>query len=349
MGYIRPRKIKDGSLRYQGEIRLKGYPTLTATFDRKTDAKAWIQKVEADIRCGRHHLYSEGKRHTLKEAIDRYMREKAVSVVKRGHLQWWQKELGHLYLQDVRASIISEKKQKLLTEPNAKGVVRGTSTSNRYLATLSHLLSVSQKEWEWISENPVKKIAREREPRERTRFLSQEEQYRLLIACRDSSNEYLYPFVVLLLGTGCRYNEIRCLRWADVDLTQGKITITKSKNSDMRSVPVRGLPLDLLKKLATLDCFSFGYVFPSKNRKKPLELRRAYRTAIKRAGLKDFRGHDTRHSYATQMLAQGLSLGEIGHLLGHRSVSMTKRYAHLVEHRSVDAVTKMSEQVFKEN
>jgi integrase len=91
-----------------------------------------------------------------------------------------------------------------------------------------------------------------------------------------------------------------------------------------------------------------GYIFPNKGNNKPLELRRAFRTAIKRAGLKDFRGHDCRHSYATAMLAQGLSLGEIGHLLGHRSVAMTWRYAHLVESRSVDAVSKMSKQVFKE-
>lgn len=60
MGYIREPK-KPGQ-RWQAEVRLKGHPTLTATFDRKTDAKAWISKVEADIRCGRHHLYSDGKR-----------------------------------------------------------------------------------------------------------------------------------------------------------------------------------------------------------------------------------------------------------------------------------------------
>lgn len=90
-----------------------------------------------------------------------------------------------------------------------------------------------------------------------------------------------------------------------------------------------------------------GYLFPSKNKNKPLELRRAFRTAIRPAGLKDFRGHDCRHSYATAMLAQGMSLGEIGQLLGHHSISQTRRYAHLVESRSIDAVTKMSEQVFK--
>lgn len=347
MGYIRERKTKENTTRFQAEIRVKGHPTLTATFHRKTDAKTWIQKMEADIRCGRHQLYAPSKKNTLGEAIERYFIEQTVSVVKRGHLLWWKKELGYLYLQDIRPSIISEKKQKLLTEPNSKGVVRGKATCNRFLATLSHLMSVCVKQWEWVQENPVKKISREKEPRERTRFLSAEERMRLLAACQESDNPYLFTFTVLLLSTGCRYNEIRCLKWTDVDLEQGKVTITKSKNTDMRAVPVRGLALDLLKEQA-YEGSSIGYIFPSQNRAKPLELRRAFRTSIKRAGLKNFRGHDCRHSYATEMLAQGLSLGEIGHLLGHRSVSQTRRYAHLVESRSIDAVSKMSENIFKE-
>lgn len=347
MGHIRERDLKNGGVRYQAEVRLKGHPTLTAMFDRKTDAKNWIQKVEADIRCGRQQLYSAGKKHTFNEAVDRYLKEQTVSVVKRGHLIWWKKELGSLYLQDIRPAIISEKKQKLLSEPSDKGIVRGTSTCNRYLATLSHLMSICFKQWEWAAENTVKKISREKEPRERTRFLSPSERQQLLEACKQSENPLLFTFTVLLLSTGCRYNEIRCLKWTDVDLEQSKIVITKSKNTDIRSIPIRGLALQLLQVHAS-QSLSIGYIFPSQNMAKPLELRRAFRTAIKRAGLKNFRGHDCRHSYATEMLAQGLSLGEIGHLLGHRSVSMTRRYAHLVESRSIDAVSKMSEQIFNE-
>jgi integrase len=204
------------------------------------------------------------------------------------------------------------------------------------------------KQWEWISENLVRKISREKEPRERMRVLTPEERQNLLKTCYESDNPYLYTFVVLLLSTGCRYNEIRCLKWTDVDLFQGKITITKSKNSDVRSIPIRGMALELLRNLATQNP-SIGYVFPSPHvHSRPIELRRAFRTAIKRAGLRNFRGHDCRHSYATEMLAQGLSLGEIGHLLGHRSISMTRRYAHLVKSRSIDAVSKMSEKIFKE-
>lgn len=144
MGHIRQRDLKNGGVRYQAEVRLKGHPTLTAVFDRKTDAKAWIQKVEADIRCGRHHLYLEGKRHAFKDAVDRYFQEQKITQAKKGHLGWWTEELGALYLQDVRPAIITEKKQKLLTNVNTKGKVRSKGTCNRYLASLSHLLSVCE-------------------------------------------------------------------------------------------------------------------------------------------------------------------------------------------------------------
>lgn len=347
MGHIRQKTLKNGAVRYHAEVRLKGHPTLTAGFDRRTDAKAWVQKVESDIRCGRHHLYSEGRKHTFEEAVNRYFKEQTVSVVKRGHLLWWKKELGPLYLQDVRPAIITEKKQKLLTEPTSKGIIRGKSTCNRFLATMSHLMGVCVNQWEWASENPCRKIAREREPRERTRFLTPEERKQLLEACKQSDNPYLFTFVVLLLSSGCRYNEARGLKWTDVDLINGRITLTKTKNSDVRSVPIRGLALELLRELSAKQC-SIGYVFPSPNKNKPIDLKRAYRTAIKRSGVKGFRGHDCRHSYSTEMLAQGLSLGEIAHLLGHRSVAMTRRYAHLVESRATDAVSKMSERIFEE-
>lgn len=197
------------------------------------------------------------------------------------------------------------------------------------MASLSHFFTVCSKQWEWIAENPVKKITREKEPRERMRFLNPEERKKLIEACQLSDNPLLLTFVVLLLSTGCRYNEIRCLKWSDIDLFKGRITINQSKNGDVRSVPIRGFGLDLLYNLAA-DCNSIGYVFAFKNQSHPMDPRRSLKTAIKRAGLKDLRPHDFRHSYASELLAQGLSLGEIGHLLGHRSVSMTRRYAILL-------------------
>ena len=158
MGYIRGRSLSDGSKRFYAEVELKGAgPRLTATFNRRSDAKLWIQKTETELRCGKNQLIAESRKYVFKDAVQRYSKEQKVSVVKRGHLQWWEKELGHYFLKDIRPSLIAEKKQKLLTETTEKGVVRSGSTCNRYLATLSHVLSICEKQWEWIEGNPVKK------------------------------------------------------------------------------------------------------------------------------------------------------------------------------------------------
>ena len=79
MGSIRERNLKEGGTRYQCEIRMKGHPMLSATFYRKSDARAWIQKTETEIRCGRYQLHSGSNRHTFKEAIERYDQEQKIA------------------------------------------------------------------------------------------------------------------------------------------------------------------------------------------------------------------------------------------------------------------------------
>jgi hypothetical protein len=74
MAYIQERKTEDGKTHFRVQIRLKGYPVTSATFDRKTDAKLWAQQTEAAMREGRHFKTSETKKHSLVELIDRYIK-----------------------------------------------------------------------------------------------------------------------------------------------------------------------------------------------------------------------------------------------------------------------------------
>jgi hypothetical protein len=75
MGTIKERKTTRGKLLYDAEVRHKGMPTAYKTFDRRTDARAWINDLEADMRHGRHPPQAEAQRHTLSEAIDRFVTE----------------------------------------------------------------------------------------------------------------------------------------------------------------------------------------------------------------------------------------------------------------------------------
>jgi integrase len=86
-------------------------------------------------------------------------------------------------------------------------------------------------------------------PKGRVRFLSQDERVRLLDACRQSRNPLLHPLVVVALGTGGRKEELRCLRWPQVDFELGAVRFTKTKTALDRAVPLLGEALQVLKEL----------------------------------------------------------------------------------------------------
>ena len=352
MATIQERQSSDGKVRYRVQVRLKGHPVQTATFERKTDAKQWAQDIESAIRHGRHFKDSEAKRHTLAELIDRYV-ELVAPTLKSGHdrerhLERWKAELGHLVLADVSPAKIAEVRDKLLSEPTVRGEHRNPATVVRYLATLSHALSIASKEWGWVYDNPVLKVRKPKEPRGRVRFLSDEERDRLLNACKQSHNPVLYPVVVLALSTGMRHGEILRLTWDDVDLALGRITLHETKNDERRVVPLTGHALDVMKDYARVRRLDTKLVFPSKAAasQKPMDIRRPWETAVQKAGIVDFRFHDLRHSCASYLAMNGASLAEIAEVLGHKTLQMVRRYAHLSEAHTTNVVRSMNEKIF---
>ena len=114
MGAIVERKKTDGKAHYQAKVRLKGFPPQTATFDRKTDAKKWIQDTESAIREGRHFKGAEAKRHTLGEMIDRYLgdvlpnKSDSMQRDQTTQLNWWNEKIGDRLLVDITPALISE-------------------------------------------------------------------------------------------------------------------------------------------------------------------------------------------------------------------------------------------------
>ena len=114
MATIQERRSRKGDKSYRVQVRLKGYPAQTATVTRKTDAQKWARKTEADIRDGRYFGRSEARRHTLAEAIDRYIRtvlpEKSDQTQNSQSLQlrWWKEKLGDHLLSDIINGLIAE-------------------------------------------------------------------------------------------------------------------------------------------------------------------------------------------------------------------------------------------------
>jgi len=351
MATFREHRKKNGEVTYRAQVRLKGFPIQTASFSRKTDAKKWAAQTEAAIQEGRHFKTSAAKRHTLNDLIKRYIKqilpEKPKSQDKQTRqLNWWAQQIGSYALADVTSSLIAEQRDKLTEGITVRGEKRSVSTANRYLAVLSHAFNIAVKEWEWLDISPMMKVRKLKEPRGRVRFLSDDERQRLLQACQESGSSYLYLVVVLCLATGARKMEILGLKWDDVDLNRGIITLHETKNGERRVLPLSDHTLRLMKQHAKIRQLHCELVFPNHKGDKPMDLRAPWETALKKAGIKDFRFHDLRHSAASYLAMNGATMAEIAEVLGHKTLQMVKRYAHLSEAHTASIVSKMNERIF---
>jgi integrase len=345
MATIVPRTSQDGTLSYLVRVRKKGAPPQTATFQKLSDAKKWAQMIEGAIIEGRHFPTTGAKQHTVNELLARYRRDvlpyKKPSTVYNQvyHLQWWQAQIGYSLLSDITPARIVECRDQL-----AK--TRGNATVRRYLAVLSHAFSVAVQEWQWVNDNPFHRVSKPKEPRGRVRYLSDDERGRLLDACRVSRNTSLYTIVVLALSTGARRGELLSLHWSDVDFKRGILTFRETKNGETRSVPLTGYALDVLTRHAKVRRLDTTLVFPDDTGTQPASIREAWKHAVKRAGIENFRFHDLRHSAASYLAMNGASLAEIAEILGHRTLAMVKRYAHLSEAHTAGVVARMNAAIF---
>jgi len=345
-------KDKAGRVRYNVQIRLKGISPIFATFDRKTDAKDWARRTESDIKAGRYFNDSEAKRHTFGEMIDRYIRDvlpakSPASIYKQeAQLKWWKGCIGHLTIAEVTPAVIAEQRDILSAGETYRHTKRTPSTVIRYLAALSHVYTVAVREWGWCDDSPMRKVTKPKEPRGRVRFLSPDERTRLLAACQESRNPDLYDFVVLALCSGMRKNEMRYIKWADVDFGRNMITLHDTKNGERRGVPLVGIARIRLLERSKVRRLNNPYVFPAPSSPEPMDFQSAWDWAVKRADLTDFRMHDLRHTAASELAMAGATTAELAEILGHKTLQMVKRYSHLSTAHTSGVLERMAAKVF---
>jgi integrase len=228
-----------------------------------------------------------------------------------------------------------------------RGGPRTAATVNRYLAALSVVYTAAVKDWGWASSNPVANVRKTKELPGKPRYLSVEptndERARLLEACRTSDSPDLYCAVVVSLSTGGRQSEIMGLRWSQVSFTRRQITLQETKNDEPRALSLEGKAYDLLwARYIENSTDHKSLVFPAYNPDQPILLRKPFATALRRAGIENFRWHDLRHTAASYMAMSGKSLLEIKDFLGHKTLDMVIRYAHLSPSHNQAAVKDMN-------
>jgi integrase len=346
MASITKRTSKAGTVTFLAQVRVKGQPTLTATFTSRRDAKQWAGDKEADLRAGRTVAVQTSKRVTLHDAIQRYLKE-VLPHKKSGRsqiqqLDWWSSRLGTLDLRDVTPAHVAEAKSALAVGMTPRGTIRTPASVNRYLAVLSHLFNVAMLEWNLVDDNPCGKVKKLKEPKGRVRFLSDEERRLILDNVRKSKSRHLYPLVMLALCTGMRQGEVRWLTWDRVDFERSRVLLEDTKNDERRSVP---LPPAAFKALQDWKAIApeTALLFPSTNDPhEPVEVARTWARMMKRIGIKDFHFHDLRHTTASYLAMSGATTQEIAEILGHKTLAVVKRYAHLTESHTAEVVNRMA-------
>jgi integrase len=342
------RKLPSG--KYNVQIRREGHPPLSDTFKTKTAAKAWATKIEGDIDQAKHYGFSRVR--TLADAVDAFTSIKTTIKTaddRNRHLAWWREHFGNRKLFHFTADVVEEGRERLAAEniePNAKkpARLRAPQTVRHYLMSLSACMDYAKRKKRWIEKNPVSDIDAPPVSPGRIRWLAADERQRLLAACDKSGNPDLGLIVRIALASGARQAEIMHLRWRMVDLSRECAFLPTSKTGEPRVLPLPGSVADALRARAKIRSIGSDLVFPSPDDpNRPRNIWQAWDVARKLAGLPDFRFHDLRHTAATEMLRAGVDSRIVATVLGHRSMNMMRRYAHVAPELVVGAAKKAHE------
>lgn len=295
----------------------------TGTRDRRL-ADAVLSKVKVQIIEGQYFEQAAARFHTFPELMDRYEQEHVARKLRHRGLKGYMKNLRAFFGDQTLAEITPKQIVAYKNKRYTDGVA--PATINRELANLKKAFNLAMREWEWCHQNPVMRVSMEKENNKRDRWLSEEEENRLLASCAP----WLHDLVTFALHTGMRMGEILELTWRGVDVTRRTVTVMRSKNGERRTIPVNETVLGVLKEKSKVRSLASDRVFCSQAFT-PMEsghLRRSFRLALSKAKIEEFRFHDLRHTFATRLVQAGIDLYKVQQLLGHKSPIMTQRYAH---------------------
>jgi len=299
MGLYRRGKVWWMAFTFQGRQIQKS----TKTSDRRL-AEAILSKVRVKIIEGKYFDILEEKERTFEEMMERYRVEHAAKLASRESIECRIRNMlpffGHCTLFDITPKLITEYKVKRYSD----GVT--AATINRELASMKKAFNLAIRDWEWCRGNPVSRVSMEKEPNGRDRWLTQEEEERLLLACPS----WLQEIVIFALNSGMRRGEILSLAWEGVDLFRKTVTIFRSKNGERRTIPINQTLLDLLKRKSKVRSLKTPLVFYSVAHTAidGHNLGHVFRRAVKKAKIANLRFHDLRHTFASRLVQEGVDL-----------------------------------------
>lgn len=324
--------IRQRGIYWEARVRRDGWPTISRSFNTKTDARAWATVIESEMERGVFIDRTEAEKNTLGDLFQRYLIE--VSSQKKGYdseryrlISLQNDPIAKFKVAGLSGKLMAEWRDRRLKEVSG-------STTNRDLNLISHVINVARKEWGIHIDNPISMIRRPAENRARSRRLGIGEEEKLLAELEESTrsehgtfkeggsrNPWVRPLVILALETAMRRGELLSLRWADVFLADRYVRLHDTKNGESRDVPLSTRAYELFTKLPR---HISGRVFPITAD----AVKKVFTRAVERADLGDLHFHDLRHE-ATSRIAEKLdNVLELSAVTGHKTLSMLKRYYH---------------------
>ena len=304
---------------WRAQIRRNGYPAVSRSFDTKADAQTWARELEREMDRGSYIDRSEAESTTLKQALERYLREvtpgkkSADSEIYRIKA-WLDRPLAQYALTNIKGADLALHRDQRLADGKSPSTVRNE------INLISHLFTIAKKEWgmECLT-NPVQNIRMPKERAGRDRRLKTGEEEALLSA----AHYPLKQMIILAVETGMRLGEILSIRWQHIDLSKGTLVLEETKNGERRTVP---LSTNARNTLQGLPRQISGRVFPNVTSS---AISQSFRRLCQELEIEGLRFHDLRHEAASRLFEKGLDIMEVAAITGHKTLHMLKRYTHL--------------------
>lgn len=257
------------------------------------------------------------------------------------HLNRLKKFFGKMQLSDIKPFHIENFKIETKNSVKVNGKPISNATVNRSLEVLSKMFTIACNN-DWVNKHPFKGIDKLKENNVKDRFLSKDEEIRLMDACI-GVHAYMKPIIVFALQTGARKDEILNLKWKNVNFDMKCVLLTETKNGKDRHIPMSTKLYSLLQDLQDAKGNN-SYVFTNPDTgNRYYDLKRAFPSICKKANIENFRFHDLRHTAATRIVSVSRDLTSAQKILDHSDIKTTMRYVHPVTEDMKRAVECLAE------
>ena len=319
----------DGATRWLVEVRYPDGRRIRRRFRRQREAQRFWRAEHVKIDSGAWQRFTP-KNLTLGDALAQYRSHSKVQHRSHGSyikpsLKMWEREL------DTTAPLSTVSPAQVEDVKLRRAARVSRSTVDKDLGVLKAFFNWCMAQG-LATSNPVRKVKSFREDNTRLRYLTETEYQRLVAAATKVRSPSLADKITLAVHTGLRRGNLFRLRWDQIDFLNRVLRVSRTKANHPHAVPLNKTALETLERLHR-DRSDSPFVFPhvgGKHDGQPVkDVKNAFHAALDAAGIEDFTWHDLRHTFASWLVMRGASLRAVADLLGHRSLKMAMRYAHL--------------------